>query len=505
MMARAGVRWFGVLRVRRGGVGPVEGGRLETGRRESGRLEAADPVRTPPASAGALPGPAAAGSAGGRLQPPGAAGGGPVGLAVRLGALFGPSVFGVTAAGVALPQVAAELGAGGGAVAWVLTGHALALGIGTAVFGRLADTLGVRVVLLAGAVLLGAGALVAALAPALGVLVGGRLLLAAGSGAMAAGGATLLARAQVRQRSRLLGAYGVVMGVFAASATLAGGVVTAWLSWRLAVVLPVLSLVALPWCLPAAGGGPGGPGGSGRRVDGVGAVLLSGSAGALLVVVQSASLGLGPVVVGVVVAALVASASALAWWVGRRPYGFVPHAVVGRRVLWPVVAAGVGVFGGLFATMFAAPQVLARLHGWSVLGIGAALLPGAVVGAVAARWAGRLGAAGARRVLGVVALAGAGALVAAGAGAGGAWMVVGAASLALAGFALAQIVVTGEVAAHLPAEVRGTGMGLVNLTLFVGGAVGSGLVGALAPVLGLPLVLAVVAVFPLLAALVSVL
>ncbi|MFI6502962.1 MFS transporter [Nonomuraea typhae] len=500
MMARAGVRWFGVLRVRRGGVGPLEAGRPEIGQVESGRPQVdAGPLRTPPAPP-AAPGPAAAGAGAGRAQASdGAAGVGPVGLAVRLGALFGPSVFGVTAAGVALPQVAAELGAGGGAVAWVLTGHALALGIGTAVSGRLADTLGVRVVLLAGAVLLGAGALVAALAPALGVLVGGRLLLAAGSGAMAAGGATMLARAQAAGRARLLGAYGVVMGVFAASATLAGGVVTAWLSWRVAVVLPVLSLVALPWCLPLAGDGLGGRG----RVDGVGAVLLSGSAAALLVVVQSASLGLGPVAVGVVVAGLAALASALVWWVRRRPYGFVPHAVVGRRVLWPVMAAGVGVFGGLFATMFAAPQVLARVHGWSVLGIGAALLPGAVVGAAAARWAGRLGVAGARRVLALVALAGAVALVAAGAGAGGAWMVVGAASLALAGFALAQIVVTGEMAAHLPAGVRGAGMGLVNLTLFVGGALGSGLVGALAPVLGLPSVLAVVAVFALLAALVS--
>lgn len=195
--------------------------------------------------------------------------------------------------------------------------------------------------------------------------------------------------------------------------------------------------------------------------------------------------------------------AALAWWVRRHPQGFVPHVVLSRRALWPVVAIGVGIFCTLFATMYAAPQILSRLHGWRVLGIGAALLPGAFLGAVAARWAGSLGLTGARRVLAAVALACAGLLVMAGLGVGGAWLVVGAASLALAGFALAQIVVTGEVAARMPAQVRGAGMGLVNLTLFVGGALGSGAVGTLAPVLGLPLVLVVVALPALGAALLS--
>ncbi|MDP4511048.1 hypothetical protein [Nonomuraea turcica] len=80
----------------------------------------------------------------------------PLSTALRLGALFGPTVFGVTAAGVALPEVAAALRADPASVAWVLTAHALALGVGTAVFAKLATSRGLRAALLIGALVLAA-------------------------------------------------------------------------------------------------------------------------------------------------------------------------------------------------------------------------------------------------------------------------------------------------------------------------------------------------------------
>jgi MFS family permease len=109
--------------------------------------------------------------------------GSPLFTAARVGALFGPVVFGVTAAGVALPRVATALDASPANVAWVLTAHALALGVGTALFARLASSRGLRAALLFGALILAGGAVVCLLAPSLGLLVAGRLLLAAGSGA----------------------------------------------------------------------------------------------------------------------------------------------------------------------------------------------------------------------------------------------------------------------------------------------------------------------------------
>ncbi|WP_336211726.1 MFS transporter [Nonomuraea sp. LPB2021202275-12-8] len=421
---------------------------------------------------------------------------GSVSTAVRLGMLFGPAVFGVTAAGVALPEVALALRAGP-AVAWVLIVHALALGIGTAVFGRLADSWGVRAALAAGSAVLAVGAIICLTAPSLGVLIAGRLALAAGSGAMTSCALAVLAATGPDRRPRILAAYGGVMAVFAAGATLAGGVATAWLSWRVTLVLPALSLLAVPFCVPLATR-PG----SRRPVDAAGAALLTLAAGSLVLLVQARALSLPLAAVAAIGGVLVLSAAGLSLRTRRRPEGFVPPAVAGAAGFRAAAVIGIGVYGGLFALMYAAPQILGGTHGWSVLTIGVALLPGAVVGAVSSRQAGRLGAVMGRRLLAGAAAVTAAAMVIAGT-AGGPYVLVAATSLALATFAVAQVVLTAEMSALLPASWRGAGMGLLNLAFFVGGGVGSAVAGTLAPWTGLPGSVAVIACFPLVAAMVA--
>lgn len=423
---------------------------------------------------------------------------GPVSTALRLGGLFGPSVFGVTAAAVALPEIARALHADPAEVAWVLTAHALALGIGTAVFGRLADSRGVRATLLLASALLAAGAVVCVAAPSLGVLVAGRSVLAAGSGGTAAIGATLLADVTPDERPKVLAGYGAVMAVFASAATLVGGAVSTWVSWRLTVVLPVLAVLAVPSCL-----GLGVRPGSRRSIDVAGAAALTVTVSTLLVLIQARTLGLpGPVVPALAVL-FVLAACALAWRVVRRPDGFVPRRVVGDATYRTSAAIGAGIFGGLFAAMYAVPQILAGTHGWSVLTIGAALLPGAAVGAVLSRRAGSLGIRKGRLLLAATALTAAAALAVAATGRGGPWPPVVAASLCLAAFAVTQVRITGDVSARLPLPLRGAGMGLLNLTFFVGGGIGSATTGALADSMGPTRPLAVAALFPLAAAILA--
>ncbi|MEV4396280.1 MFS transporter [Nonomuraea sp. NPDC049607] len=418
-------------------------------------------------------------------------------IGIRLGALFGPAVFGVTAAGVALPDVAAALGARPGAVVWVLTAHALALGIGTALFGRLSDAWGVRRTLLLGSAVLASGALACLVAPSLGTLVAARAVLAAGSGALSAVALNLAATTEPKRRHAVLAWFGSAMAVFSAGATLAGGLVTQALSWRLTLALPALALVAVPFCLPLARRA-----GSGGRVDVVGAGLLAAAVSAFLVLVQSANLGLTWPVAALAGAVAALAGAALVRRTRTVAAGFVPPDLPADRVFRRAALIGVGVYGGLFATMWAAPQLLAGVHGWNVLTIGAWLLPGALVGVVLARIAG-----GRAWLLPAVAAAFAACLVAAGlaemlGGARtGAVLVVVAASLGFPAFSLAQVVITGRMSASFPLERRGGAMGLLNLTFFVGGGIGLGVAGALSRVLGLPGTLVVLAVFPLAAAL----
>ncbi|MFI7112755.1 MFS transporter [Nonomuraea sp. NPDC050227] len=426
-------------------------------------------------------------------------------IGIRLGALFGPAVFGVTAAGVALPDVAAALGARPGAVVWVLTAHALALGIGTALFGRLSDAWGVRRTLLLGSAVLALGALACLVAPSLGALVAARAVLAAGSGALSAVALNLAATAEPERRQAVLAWFGSAMAVFSAGATLAGGLVTQALSWRLTLALPALALVAVPFCLPVARRA-----GSGGRVDVVGAGLLAAGVSAFLVLVQSANLGLTWPVAALAGVVAVLAGAALVRRTRTVAGGFVPRDLPADRVFRGAALIGVGVYGGLFATMWAAPQLLAGVHGWSVPAIGAWLLPGALVGVVLARIAGTrswlLPAVAAAFALCLVAAGLAGALIGGPGGHGGpagwaAVLLVVAASLGFPAFSLAQVVITARMSASFPVERRGGAMGLLNLTFFVGGGIGLGVAGALSRLAGLPGTLVVIALFPLAAAL----
>ncbi|WAE71690.1 MFS transporter [Streptomonospora nanhaiensis] len=412
---------------------------------------------------------------------------------LRLGALFGPAVFGVTAAGVALPAVGADLGTAPSSTAWVLTAHALALGLGTALFGRLSDIAGTRAVLAAGSVLLATGTALCLAAPGLGVLVAGRFVLAAGSGAVSAAALGLVAGVRAEHRATVLAAFGGVMAVFSACATLAAGVLTDLLSWRITLVLPALSLLAAPLCLRLADR-PG----SGRSADPLGAGFLAVAASALLVLLQASVLALSSSTVAATAGLGAAASVAVVLRVRRVPDGFVPRRLVTDRNFLVAAAAGGGVYAGLFAAMYAVPQVLVEGHGWDVLTVGAWLLPGGVAGAVLSRLAGRAAtghrgrplAAGAAVAFGAV-------LVLAGWTGGGAALSVAGASLGFAAFSVVQVVVTGLMAQRLPEAERGTGLGLLNLAFFVVGGAGTALVGALAARIGPSAALAVVAVLPL--------
>ncbi|MFD3687575.1 MFS transporter [Nocardiopsis sp. NPDC058631] len=412
---------------------------------------------------------------------------------LRLGALFGPAVFGVTAAGVALPAVGADLGAAPSSTVWVLTAHALALGIGTALFGRLSDTAGARAVLAAGTALLVAGTALCLAAPGLVVLVAGRFVLAAGSGAMSAAALGLVAGVRAEHRATVLAAFGAAMAVFSACATLTAGVLTDLLSWRITLVLPALSVLAAPLCLRLANR-PG----SGRSADPLGAGLLAVTAAALLVLLQSSALALPAPAVAATAVLGAAAGTAVVLRVRRVPDGFVPRRLVTDRGFLVAAGTGGGVYAGLFAAMYAVPQVLVDGHGWDVLAVGTWLLPGAVAGAVLSRLAGRFAPGrGGRPLAAGTAVAFGAVLMLAGWDGGGAALSVAGASLGFAAFSVVQVVVTGLMAQRLPAAERGAGLGLLNLTFFVVGGAGSALVGALAAQIGPSAALAVAAVLPL--------
>lgn len=431
-------------------------------------------------------------------------------VGVRLGLLFGPSVFGVTAAGVALPEVATALGTTASVATWVLTAHALALGVGTAVFGRLTDRLGPRLTLAIGSAVLGLGAVIVLLAPNLGIVIGGRVLLAAGSGAMAAGALAFAAGQPAAERPRVVAVFGATLSAFAAAATLAGGVVTTLLTWRPTLVLPVLSLIIVPFVLrasaPSRTADRSDPAGR-PRVDPVGMVLVTLAMAAWVLLVQVPRLGLPLWAAAAIGAVGLLTVTTMVWWRRRVPSGFVAAELIGARGFGRMVAIGAAVYGALFATVALVPRVLVERQGLTVLQVGLALLPGAALGAVLSRVAGRL--RDQRRVafLFVAVTAGTGLLFG---GTGllrlsgrpglGLIIISTVAAAAFASFAITQVIATARLSAALPTTRRGAGLGLANLGFFAGGAIGSAVAAALTDVIGNDAMLGLIGLLPLTAA-----
>jgi hypothetical protein len=262
-------------------------------------------------------------------------------------------------------------------------------------------------------------------------------------------------------------------------------------------VLPALSVLAIPLCLRPAAARPG----SGGSPDLTGAALLTAAAASLLVLIQSSSLELGAGVVVLLAVVLVLAAGGLVLWTGRRPQGFVPRELATDGVFLRAALAGAGVYAGLFGTMAIVPQALAQDHGWSVFAIGGWLLPGAVVGAVLSRVASGLTAGrGGSLLLAGTAVAAAALLGLVGLLDAGPALMICAASLGFASFAVTQVVVTGLMSARTPPMRRGGTIALLNLAFFVGGGAGSAVAGSLARSMELTTTLGILGLAPLLGA-----
>src|SRR5664279_4275962 len=101
---------------------------------------------------------------------------GPRGALVFLGLATALAIIDSTIVNVALPSISADIGLSLTAAEWVVSGYGLALASLLISFGRLADRLGQRKVLIIGVIAFAITSLLCALAPNSAVLIAGRLL-----------------------------------------------------------------------------------------------------------------------------------------------------------------------------------------------------------------------------------------------------------------------------------------------------------------------------------------
>jgi MFS family permease len=278
-----------------------------------------------------------------------------------LALLAGPLSFGITAPALVLEEIAAALGTTAGSAAALVTAFGWGIAVGSPLAGRLLARRGGRTTLAVSSALVVAGAvlvLASAAVPALALVLAGCALQALG-----AAGLTVVAVGMAAGPAAM-GTVSGSLASFGAVAPLVGTQVAAALGWRAALVLPLLSLLAVPAALRAVST----PTAAGRR-DPLGATLLVTAVSALALVT---ALPVGWAVGAVVVA--VAAGLLLARHARHRPDGVVPRSVPasGRFLLASAIAFGLAVAN--FAVVYASPRLLAAVTGWGPDQMGTALL-----------------------------------------------------------------------------------------------------------------------------------
>lgn len=383
--------------------------------------------------------------------------------ALWLALLATPIAATANAAVLILPDIARDLGTSTETAAWLVTAFAWAMAIGTPVTAGLLRRRGAMAALRTGTALVALGTLAVVLSPWLPLLLAGRA-------AQAFGGAALVTVAM--NLAGNVRRMGVITAGFAMSGAVGpsvGSAITSAVSWRAALILSVVGLLAVPVVA--------------RHLRAVAAAETAtrteqpvqeerfDARGALALVTLVTALVLLPHYTLPSVAVAVVAAVLLALHVRTRPVGFVPVALLRS----PVFLVSAGLAGALstayFALLFAVPRLMDDATTWGKGTIGVvqmtALLVGGAASWVLAAVSGRLGRGRVTVVL--VALGIAGPLAVLTQWAPVLAVVPGVAVLAASG-GLSTLGVRASEAA--PASLRPAAIGLLNLTYQLGGAFG---------------------------------
>ncbi|MFD4669238.1 MFS transporter [Lentzea sp. NPDC058450] len=283
-----------------------------------------------------------------------------------LALLATPTALGANAATTAIPVLATDLGVSTGAATWIATAFGWAALVGTPVTAALVRARGARVAVVVNSVVVVLGTVLVLVAPGLPALAAGRALQAAGGGGLVVLGYGLAGTA------RRTGVLAASFGLVGACGPVAGAALAEF-SWRAALCLSLLGLLAVPAVLRRAPARQ-----SASAGDGVGLVLVLALLSAIVLVprfpwVLVAVAGLGVLVT---------------WHVRLRPEGFVPLDVVRTRAFRSSAIVVCAISTSYFVLLYTVPRLLERQWAVDRIGMSAlvAMAAGSVAAMVLARW-----------------------------------------------------------------------------------------------------------------------
>lgn len=379
------------------------------------------------------------------------------------------AVLNETVFNVSTPTIAAEFGLSAATVSWVMTIFMVFFGIGSVVYGRLADLYSLRRLIEFGTCLYCvasiAGFIVQGSYP---LVVLARAVQAMGASAIPALCFVVIARnIPMEGRGKVFGFITSVVSVSIGIGPVLGGFVSGRLHWAILFLMPLPTLVALPFLrrlLPLEAKRPG-------SIDLIGAFLVSATVGLLVLSLNQMQ---ATWIIGLGVAGL-----ALGLWMRFASEPFIDPRLFRNIRFRNGVVVGMTLFSVAFGVFFLVPLMLSRLHGVGTDQIGLLLFPGAI----SAVWFGPFAGALADR-RGNPFVVGIGVLLLAGSMATSAlllgfspWIMLVTMMGTYIGFTMFQTAMVNSVSQTLQPEQSGIGMGIFNLISIVAGALGTTLVG----------------------------
>lgn len=295
-----------------------------------------------------------------------------------------------TSVNVALPTIAADLGASVAGLQWIVNGYALALAALILLAGSLADRFGRRRIFLVGVTWFGVASLLCALAPTTGTLVAARVLQGIG-GALLTPGSLAIIQASFApgDRARAIGAWSGLGAVAGAVGPLVGGWLIAAVGWR-AIFWTNLPVVVLVLWVTARHVPESHAGDRGRRFDVPGAATATAGLAAVTWALIAGGAGADPQLVWSIGGLGLVSLAAFLFVQARSRAPMLPLSLFRSRQFTGANLVTFVVYGGMGLVFFLLMVQLQTVLGLSALAAGAALLPVTVLMALLSARAGAL-------------------------------------------------------------------------------------------------------------------
>lgn len=379
-------------------------------------------------------------------------------------------VMNTTMFNVSLPNIMTDLGITAGPGSWIVSGYSVVFALSTIIFSRLSDSIPIRKLLVIGLGLLGISSVIGYLANRFEVILFARLLQACGAGAMPGLGMVLASRyVPLERRGRAISTMASGSALAFGLGPVIGGAITQFFGWHglFLVICLVMLLIPLLWkLLPAE---------SPREVqfDFLGAFLTAVASASLLIALTR----LSALFFLIGLTAVILTLSHLR----KKEKPFIYPALFLHSGYRKLVYLAFSAFVLNMSILFLMPLVLSALFHKQAASIGMSIFPGAIVSAVLMNVIGRLidRHGNFRFLLGghliiAISLSALSALVNV-----SPFVVMLAYLLFAPSLSTVTSSLSHEVSQILPEEMIGSGMGLLQLSQYMGGSFAVAICGLL--------------------------